>query len=212
MESTNKLKCRNYFQMVNVTLIAKYFNLKFRFKVVSEYKENYPKLTSYPASTRDYVNAEDQNLKIIKFKEPEVRDYVKNPADYKHKMQKGDDVDIPKINSGLRYESHIIYQDQKTERANKRPVEPVSKIVNASPIVQEASTERIKKEPKFKEDIKDSFNFCHNTYKEENSDFKINYLQPDQSAYRVRRFEVYHQKKEGPSIAKDVTSVYKSTF
>jgi hypothetical protein len=115
-------------------------------------------------------------------------------------MQIGNETDIPKINSGLRYESHIIYEDQKAQTVNRIPV------------VEEISTARIKKEPKYKEDIKDSFNFCHNTYKDEKSDTKINYLQPEQNAYRVKRYEVYHQKKEGPSIAKDMTSVYKSTF
>jgi hypothetical protein len=131
-------------------------------------------------------------------------------------MQKGNDTDIPKINSGLRYESHIIHEDQKAVRANKQPVEPAAaaaaQTINPIPVVQEITTARIKKEPKYKEDIKDSFNFCHNTYKDEKSDTKINYLQPEQNAYRVRRYEVYHQKKEGPSIAKDITSVYKSTF
>jgi hypothetical protein len=129
-------------------------------------------------------------------------------------MQIGNETDIPKINSGLRYESHIIYEDQKAVRANKQPVKPAAaaQTVNRIPVVEEISTARIKKEPKYKEDIKDSLNFCHNTYKDEKSDTKINYLQPEQNAYRVKRYEVYHQKKEGPSIAKDMTSVYKSTF
>jgi hypothetical protein len=52
-------------------------------------------------------------------------------------MQIGNETDIPKINSGLRYESHIIYEDQKAVRANKQPVKPAAaaQTVNRIPVV-----------------------------------------------------------------------------
>ena len=165
-------------------------------------------MTLYPASLRDNSTAENQKLKIIKFKDPQVKDYVKDPADYKHKMQKGDNVDIAKINSGLRYGSYIL--DHSNQNEIMRNKEPVVKNVENKPTLNVPATKA--KREQVKEDIKDSFNYCHNTYKGEKTDYSLNYLLPNESAYRVRRFEVYHQKKDGSAIAKDLTSVYKDTF
>ena len=62
------------------------------------------------------------------------------------------------------------------------------------------------------EDIRDLFIQYDSSFKDANSDYKINYAKPEKNDYRVKRNLVYIENHDKPSISKDLKSEYRTTY
>lgn len=104
-------------------------------------------------------------------------------------------------------------EDVSTILKNTKTDDDMKKYQNHRPVQQQQKAP-IEKVVKPKDDIKTVifYNTKENNYKNENSDYKLNYAQPDKEAYRVKRNKVLLQKLDGSSVSKSASTEYTEHF